>query len=64
MIVDQAAALHALSEVSDEAPYKASGPVLVGEIDELRTSANLEKIGAIYRMAMSSETQALPYLVA
>lgn len=64
LIVDQAAALHALSKVSDKSPHKAFGPVLVGEIDELRTSDNLEKIGAIYRMAMSSETQALPYLVA
>ena len=64
LIVDQAAALSALSEVSDKAPFKAVGPVLVGEIDELRASASLEKIGAIYRIAFSSETQALPYLVA
>jgi hypothetical protein len=63
-IVDRAAALSALSEVSDKAPYKAIGPVLVGEIDELKTSASLEKIAKIYRIALSSETQALPYLVA
>lgn len=64
LIVDQAAALNALSKVSNGTADGAVGPVLVGKIDELRTSALLDKVGAIYRMALSSDTQALPYLVA
>lgn len=64
LIVDQTAALNALFKVSDKAPYKAVGPVLVGKIGELRASSSLEKIAAIYWIALSSKTQALPYLVA
>ena len=63
-IVDQAAALNALSKVGDGMADEVIGPVLVGKIDELRSSALLEKVGAIYRMALSSGTQALPYMVA
>lgn len=64
LIVDRASALNALSKVSNGTADEAVGPVLVGKIDELRASALLEKVGAIYRMALSSDTQALPYLVA
>lgn len=64
LIVDHAAALNALSKVSNGTANEAVGPVLVGKIDELRASALLDKVGAIYRMALSSDTQALPYLVA
>ena len=63
LIVDRASALNALSKVSNGTADEAVGPVLVGKIDELRASALLDKIGAIYQMAMSSDTQALPYLV-
>ena len=64
LIVDRAAALNALSKVSDGMAYGAVGPVLVGKIEDLSTSALLDKIGAIYQTALSSDTQALPYLVA
>jgi len=64
LIVDQASALSALSKVSNGTADEAVGPVLVGKIDELRSSALLDKIGEIYRTALSSDTQALPYLVA
>lgn len=63
-IVDQAAALNALSKVSNGTADEAVGPVLVGKTDELRASGLLDKVGAIYRMALSSDAQALPYLVA
>jgi hypothetical protein len=46
-IVDQAAALNALSRVSNGTADEAVGPVLVGKIDELRASGLLDKVGAI-----------------
>lgn len=64
LIVDRAAALNALSKVSHGTANEAVGPVLVGKIDELRASALLDRIGAIYQTALSSDTHALPYLVA
>ena len=64
LIVDRTSALNALSKVSNGTADEAVGPVLVGKIDELRSSALLDKIGAIYQMALSSDTHALPYLVA
>jgi len=64
LIVDQATALNALSKLNDGTADEALGPVLVGKIDEFRASALLDKVGAIYRKALSSDTQALPYLVA
>lgn len=64
LIVDRATAVNALSNVSHGTADETVGPVLVGKIDELRTSALLDKIGAIYRMALSSDTHALPYMVA
>lgn len=64
LIGDQATALNALPKVSNGTADEAVGPVLVGKVDELRASALLDKVGAIYRMALSSDTQALPYLVA
>ena len=64
LIVDRPTALNALSRVSNVKADGAVGPVLVGKIDELRTSAILGKIGAIYQLALSSDTQALPYLAA
>jgi hypothetical protein len=64
LIIDQAAALNALSEVRNGPADGAVGPVLVGKVDELFTSALLDKVAAIYRMALSSDTQAFPYLVA
>jgi len=63
LIVDQATALNALSKVSNGTADGVVGPVLVGKIDELLASALLDKVGAIYRMTLSSDTQALPYLV-
>lgn len=63
LIFDRATALNALSNVSHGTPNETAGPVLVGKIDELRTSALLDKIGAIYQMALSSDTHALPYMV-
>lgn len=64
MIVDQATALSALSKISNGTADEAVGPVLVGKIVELRASAILEKVSAVYRMALSSNTHALPYLAA
>ena len=64
LIVDRASALNALSKVSNGTADEAVGPVLAGKIGELRASALLDKIGAIYQMALSSDTHALPYLVA
>jgi hypothetical protein len=63
LIIDQAAALDALSKVTNGTADAAVGPVLVGRIDEIRTPALLDKLALIYRMALSSDTQALPYLV-
>ena len=63
LIVDQASALSALAKISNGTADEAVGPVLVGKIDDLRSSALLDKIAEIYRMALSSDTQALPYLV-
>lgn len=63
LIADQATALNALSKVSNETADRVVGPVLVGKIDKLHASDILDKVGAIYRMALSSNTQALPYLV-
>lgn len=63
LIVDQATALNALSKVGNGMANEAVGPVLVGKIEELRTSVLLDKVGAIYHVALSSNTQALPYLV-
>lgn len=63
LIVDRATALNAISKVSNGTADEAVGPVLVGKINELRESALLNKVGAIYRRALSSNTQALPYLV-
>lgn len=64
LVVDQATALNALSKASSATSDEAIGPVLAGRIDGLRERALLDKIGAIYQKAMSSDTQALPYLVA
>jgi hypothetical protein len=64
LIVDRASALNALSKVGNGTDADAVGPVLVGKIEELRSSALLDKIGAIYQMVLSSDTHALPYLVA
>lgn len=64
LIVDRVSALNALSKVSNATADEVFGPVQVGKIDELRASALLDKIGAIYQMALSSNTQALPYLAA
>ncbi|WP_431298454.1 BrxE family protein [Tabrizicola sp. BL-A-41-H6] len=64
LIVDRATALNALSNVGHGTANETVGPVLVGKIDELRTSALLDKIGAIYQRALSSDTHALPYMVA
>lgn len=64
LISNQETALNTLSTVSNGTALEAVGPVLVGKIDELRSSAILNKIGAIYQGALSSNTHALPYLVA
>ena len=64
LIVDRAFALNALSKVCNGTANEAVGPVLVGKIEELRTSALLDKVGAIYQVALSTDTQVLPYLVA
>jgi hypothetical protein len=64
LIVDRGSALTALAKLTHGTADEAVGPVLVGKIDELRSSALLGKIGAIYQRALSSETHALPYLVA
>lgn len=64
LIVDQATALNALAKVSNGMAQGAVGPVLVGKIEELRESVLLEKVSAIYQEALSSNTQALPYLAA
>lgn len=63
LIVDQATALNSISKASNATADEAVGPVLVGKINELRTSVFLDKVGAIYHVALSSNTQALPYLV-
>ena len=64
LIIDRPTALNALSKVSSATADDVVGPVQVGKIDELRASPLLDKIGAIYQMALSSNTQALPYLAA
>ena len=64
LIIDQATALKALSKTSNGVVDGAVGPVLVGKIDELGATTILGKVGAVYRTAMSSGSQALPYLVA
>lgn len=64
LISNQETALNTLSTVSNGTALEPVGPVLVGKIDELRSSALLNKIGAIYQGALSSNTHALPYLVA
>lgn len=63
LIVDRASALSALAKLSHGTADEAVGPVLVGKIDELRSSTLLEKIGGIYQRALSSDTHALPYVV-
>ena len=63
LIVDRATALNAISKVSNATADEALGPVLVGKVSELHASALLNKVGAIYREALSSDKQALPYLV-
>ena len=64
LIIDQGTALNALSKSCTGADDGSVGPVLVGTIDELWAPALLNKVGAIYRTALSSGDQALPYLVA
>jgi len=61
LIADQETALNALTgngHVDD-----AVGPVLAGRIGDLHETALLDKITAIYRQALSSNTPAFPYLV-
>jgi hypothetical protein len=64
LIIDHGTALNALSKSCAGADDGSVGPVLVGTIDELWAPALLNKVGAIYRTALSSGDQALPYLVA
>jgi hypothetical protein len=63
LIMDQSTALDSLSNATGRMTDEPVGPVFVGKIGELRTSAILNKVSEIYRQSLSSNTQALPYLV-
>ena len=63
-IISRESALDALSNISDGSSDGAVGPVMVGKIEELRSSAVLGKIGSIYHSALSANAHALPYLAA
>ncbi len=63
-IVDRASALNALAKLTDGSADLAVGPILVGKIEELRSSTVLDKIGGIYHRALSANAHALPYLAA
>jgi hypothetical protein len=63
LIMDRSTALDSLSNVTGRMTDEPVGPVFVGKIGELRTSAFLNKVSEIYRQSLSSNTQALPYLV-
>ncbi len=64
LIVDWMIALNAVSKDSIGVADEAVGPVLVGKVEEFRTPEILDKISQIYRMALSSNTPAFPYLAA
>ena len=63
VVIDQSAALSALSKFSEEPVEAPVGPVMVGTIDALRTTNLLQKIRSIYQSALLSNKQALPYLI-
>ena len=63
-IIDQTAALNTLAKVDNGIADGAVGPMMVGKIEDIRTSVLLDKVCAIYQAALSSNTHALPYLVA
>ena len=64
LIVDWMIALNAVSKDSIGVADEAVGPVLVGKVEEFRTPEILDKISQVYRMALSSNTPAFPYLAA
>jgi hypothetical protein len=63
LITTPETALEILGGSSSGGDEPAEGPVLVGEIEDLLSTAVLGKLTSIYRAAFSSNTQAFPYLV-
>ena len=59
---DSEAALDALSKAGTRTDKNGSGPVMVGKIEDIRTSTVLDKLSEIYRAALASNTQVFPYL--
>jgi hypothetical protein len=56
-------ALDALNNSAVGNAQETVGPVLLGKIEDLRTTAILDSMTKIYHAAFSCETQAFPYLV-
>lgn len=59
---DRDTALDALWKSDADKPMSASGPILVGKTEAIRSSAVLDDISKIYRTALISDNRVFPYL--
>lgn len=62
-IVNLDMALSALTNGGGTTSENAKGPVLVGNIEDIRNANVLENIGTIYRAALETDAQVFPYMV-
>lgn len=63
-IADRASALNALSKLTDEQSDNTIGPIFIGKIDELRSTESLNRMGAMYHGAFSTNANVFPYWLA
>lgn len=63
-IADRASALNALSKLADEQCDNTIGPIFIEKIDELRSTVSLNRMGAMYYGAFSTNANVFPYWLA